>query len=82
MSDGCTGFAFRFEHRKWNRGRNGLHQLGQPVATQGINNFRVRTKTPKETKYTAILYDAWRFQKCDFQQNPMTSKFYSKMSYL
>ena len=31
MSDGCTGFAFRFEHRKWNRGRNGLHQLGQPV---------------------------------------------------
>ena len=26
------GFAFRFEHRKWNRGRNGLHQLGQPVA--------------------------------------------------
>ena len=27
-----TGFAFRFEHRKWNRGRNGLHQLGQPVA--------------------------------------------------
>ena len=26
-----TGFAFRFEHRKWNRGRNGLHQLGQPV---------------------------------------------------
>ena len=28
----CTGFAFRFEHRKWNRGRNGLHQLGQPVA--------------------------------------------------
>ena len=20
------------EHRKWNRGRNGLHQLGQPVA--------------------------------------------------
>ena len=21
-----TGFAFRFEHRKWNRGRNGLHQ--------------------------------------------------------
>ena len=20
-----TGFAFRFEHRKWNRGRNGLH---------------------------------------------------------
>ena len=23
-----TGFAFRFEHRKWNRGRNGLHQLG------------------------------------------------------
>ena len=28
----CTGFAFRFEHRKWNRGCNGLHQLGQPVA--------------------------------------------------
>ena len=28
----CTGFAFRFEHRKWNRGRNFLHQLGQPVA--------------------------------------------------
>ena len=28
----CTGFAFRFEHRKWNRGHNGLHQLGQPVA--------------------------------------------------
>ena len=28
----CTGFAFSFEHRKWNRGRNGLHQLGQPVA--------------------------------------------------
>ena len=28
----CTGFAFRFEPRKWNRGRNGLHQLGQPVA--------------------------------------------------
>ena len=28
----CTGFAFRFEHRKRNRGRNGLHQLGQPVA--------------------------------------------------
>ena len=27
-----TGFAFRFEHRKWNRGRTGLHQLGQPVA--------------------------------------------------
>ena len=27
-----TGFAFRIEHRKWNRGRNGLHQLGQPVA--------------------------------------------------
>ena len=27
-----TGFAFRFEHRKWYRGRNGLHQLGQPVA--------------------------------------------------
>ena len=27
-----TGFAFRFEHRKWNRGRNGLHQLRQPVA--------------------------------------------------
>ena len=27
-----TGFTFRFEHRKWNRGRNGLHQLGQPVA--------------------------------------------------
>ena len=27
-----TGFAFRFEHRKWNRGHNGLHQLGQPVA--------------------------------------------------
>ena len=26
-----TGFTFRFEHRKWNRGRNGLHQLGQPV---------------------------------------------------
>ena len=22
----------RIEHRKWNRGRNGLHQLGQPVA--------------------------------------------------
>ena len=22
----------QFEHRKWNRGRNGLHQLGQPVA--------------------------------------------------
>ena len=28
----CTGFAFRFEHRKWNRGRNGLPQLGQPFA--------------------------------------------------
>ena len=28
----CTGLAFRFEHRKWNRGCNGLHQLGQPVA--------------------------------------------------
>ena len=28
----CTGFAFRFEHRKWNRGRNGLLQLEQPVA--------------------------------------------------
>ena len=28
----CTGFAFSFERRKWNRGRNGLHQLGQPVA--------------------------------------------------
>ena len=27
-----TGFAFRFERRKWNRGCNGLHQLGQPVA--------------------------------------------------
>ena len=27
-----TVFAFRFEHRKWNRGRNGLHQLGQPVS--------------------------------------------------
>ena len=27
-----TVFAFRFEHRKWNRGRNGLRQLGQPVA--------------------------------------------------
>ena len=27
-----TGFAFIFEHRKWNRGHNGLHQLGQPVA--------------------------------------------------
>ena len=27
-----TGFALRFEHRKWNRGRNGLHQFGQPVA--------------------------------------------------
>ena len=27
-----TRFAFRFEHRKWNRGRNGMHQLGQPVA--------------------------------------------------
>ena len=27
-----NGFAFRFEHRKWNRGRNGLQQLGQPVA--------------------------------------------------
>ena len=27
-----TGFAFRIEHRKWNRGRNSLHQLGQPVA--------------------------------------------------
>ena len=26
----CTGFAFRFEHRKWNRGRNGLHLLEQP----------------------------------------------------
>ena len=22
----------RIEHRKWNRRRNGLHQLGQPVA--------------------------------------------------
>ena len=51
-------------------------------STQGLNNFRVRTKTPKETKYTAILYDAWRFQKCDFQQNPTTSKFYSKISQL
>ena len=28
----CTGFAFRFEDRKWNRGYNGLHQLGQLVA--------------------------------------------------
>ena len=28
----CTEFAFRIEHRKWNRGRNALHQLGQPVA--------------------------------------------------
>ena len=27
-----TGFAFRFEHSKGNRGRNGLHQLGQLVA--------------------------------------------------
>ena len=26
------GESNRFEHRKWNRGRNGLHQLGQPVA--------------------------------------------------
>ena len=23
-----TGFAFRFEHRKWNRGRNGCTKLG------------------------------------------------------
>ena len=31
IAEYCTGFAFRFEHRKWNRGRNRLHQLGQPV---------------------------------------------------
>ena len=33
--------------------------------TQRLNNFRVRTETPRETKYTAILYNAWRFQKSD-----------------
>ena len=28
----CTLWIKRIEHRKWNRGHNGLHQLGQPVA--------------------------------------------------
>ena len=28
----CTLWIKRIEQRKWNRGRNGLHQLGQPVA--------------------------------------------------
>ena len=27
-----TGFAFRFEHRKWNRGRNRLPNLVQTIA--------------------------------------------------
>ena len=27
-----TGFAFRFEHRKWNRGRNRLPKLVQTIA--------------------------------------------------
>ena len=28
----CTGFAFRFGHRKWNRGRNRLPKLVQTNA--------------------------------------------------
>ena len=32
---------------------------------------------PKETKCTAVLYNAWRFQKWDFYRNPTTSKFHS-----
>ena len=28
----CTGFAFRIEHRKWNRGRNRLPKLVQTIA--------------------------------------------------
>ena len=27
-----TGFAFRFEHRKWNRGRNRLPKLVQTMS--------------------------------------------------
>ena len=27
----CTGFAFRIEHRKWNRGRNRLPKLVQTI---------------------------------------------------
>ena len=34
-----TGFAFRIEHRKWNRGRNGLHQLGQPSLLRPLFYF-------------------------------------------
>ena len=28
----CTDWEYEKSSRKWNRGRNGLHQLGQPVA--------------------------------------------------
>ena len=28
----CTDWGYETSPRKWNRGRNGLHQLGQPVA--------------------------------------------------
>ena len=36
-SEKCTGFAFRFEHRKWNRGRNRLPKLVQTIA--GADHF-------------------------------------------
>ena len=30
--EGCTEWGYETSSRKWNRGCNGLHQLGQPVA--------------------------------------------------
>ena len=54
-----TGFAFRFECREWNRGRNGLHQLGQPVAPSVL--FPVFKSEGKPG--IGVFYDVCRFQK-------------------
>ena len=55
-----TGFAFRFEHRKWNRGRNGLHQLGQPVAPSVLfPAFKSEGEPGRLLSYLIILL-VWR----------------------
>ena len=43
-----------------------------------LTKFRVRTVGSKETKYIAVIYGPWGFQKCIWEPWVTTSEFHSK----
>ena len=69
----CTDWGYETSSRKWNRGRNGLHQLGQP--TVPLNNFRA--DGVQENQVHSITIQSMEVPNLNFQPIPPTSKFYS-----